>query len=262
MTRVARPSRRRSCGAGGRDAGGGAGYLLHVPGVAEAAGEDRGGERFEARLARQRGVERDQALGGVEQQWRCVAAAPAGERELRAQPLHPRALELVERGELRAREQRVGRFRSARLQLRLRGGERTHSSTRGIGSQLGRPLQEGGGRRNAAAALRPAGRALQLIRHPLVGPGRRLGTVPGASIGIGLLIGRLGQRSMHLLAVARVGGPVGRRADQWMPEPHPDTEFDQRGGLGRPPRVAPDPKPLGRAPQHAHVADRLGRRRQ
>ena len=86
--------------------------------------------------------------------------------------------------------------------------------------------------------------------------------MPGATIGIGIRIGRLGQRSMHVLAVAEVRRPVGRRADERMAEPHPDAELDQRGLLGRPARVASDPEPLGRAPQQAHVADRLGRRHQ
>ncbi len=86
--------------------------------------------------------------------------------------------------------------------------------------------------------------------------------MPGATIGIGIRIGRLGERSMHFLAVAKVRGPVGGRPDERMSEPHPDAEIDQRGLLGRLPRVASDPELLGRAPQQAHVADRFGRRHQ
>jgi hypothetical protein len=86
--------------------------------------------------------------------------------------------------------------------------------------------------------------------------------VPGATIGIGIRIGRLGQRSMHFLAVAKVSGPVGGRAHERMAEPHPDPELDQAGLLGRPARVASDPEALCRAPQQAHVADRFGRRHQ
>ena len=86
--------------------------------------------------------------------------------------------------------------------------------------------------------------------------------MPGATIGIGIGIGRAGQRSMYFLALAKVSCPVGGRADEWMPEPHPDPEVDQRGLLGRPARATADPELLGRAPQQAHVAHRLGRRHQ
>ena len=123
---------------------------------------------------------------------RRVAAAPEGERDLRAQPLHPRALELVERGEFRGREQRVRRFRRARVQLGLGCGERSRTPACGIGSQLGRSLQERGHGRDAAATLRPVGRALQVASDRLVEAGRRVGTMPCSAIGIGLGIGRLG----------------------------------------------------------------------
>ena len=86
--------------------------------------------------------------------------------------------------------------------------------------------------------------------------------MPGATIGIRLRIGRLSQRAMHFLAVAKVSRPVGGRAHERMPEPHPDPELDQRGLLSRPARATSDPELLGRAPQQAHVADRLGRRHQ
>ena len=67
---------------------------------------------------------------------------------------------------------------------------------------------------------------------------------------------------MHFLAIGKVSRPVGGRADERMPEPHPDPELDQRGLLGRPARATSDPELLGRAPQQAHVTDRLGRRHQ
>jgi hypothetical protein len=120
---------------------------------------------------------------------RCRAC---GKRDLRVQPLGPRALEFIERGEFRGRHQRLRRFRRAGLQLRLGGGERSSSPARGIGSQLGRSLQERGHGRNAAAAPGPVGRVFQLSGHRLVETGRRVGTMPGSPIGIGLRIGCLG----------------------------------------------------------------------
>ena len=82
--------------------------------------------------------------------------------------------------------------------------------------------------------------------------------MPRLTIRIGLRIGRLGQRAMHL-PLSEVSGPVDGRAGERMPEAHAWPELDQPALLGRRPRVASDPEPLGGAPQQAHVADRLGR---
>jgi hypothetical protein len=240
----------------------GLGSLADTRPVAEATGVHRRRQRLEVGLASHRGVERLEAPGSSEQQRRSVAAARAGERDLRAQPLQPRALKLVERGELGDRQQLERRVRCRSVELRLRGSHRPLPPPRRIGGQLGRACQERRSRRRTPTGLRPIGRALQLARHRLVGSGRRLRPMPGATIGIGIRIARLGQRSMHFLALAEVWGPVGGRAHERVPEPHPDAELDQPGLLGRPARVASDPKPRGGAPQQAHVADRLGRRHQ
>ena len=192
-----RRSRRRRCGPGGL------GRLPHPDGAAEPAGEHRRSERFEIRLARQRGIERLEAFGGLEQQRWGVAAAPAGERDLCAQPLQPRALKLVERAHLRGGEQLGRRIRRGSLELGLSGGERSRSPAGGVGSELGRPLQERGRGRDAAAALCAVGRALELVGHRLVGPRGSVGAMPRPAIGIDLRIGRLGQRTMHALAVSQ-----------------------------------------------------------
>jgi hypothetical protein len=67
---------------------------------AEAPGVDRCGERFEVGLAGEAGVQRNEALCRVEQHRQGLVAALAGERDLRAPPLQPGALELVEGPEL------------------------------------------------------------------------------------------------------------------------------------------------------------------
>jgi hypothetical protein len=70
----------------------GLGSLAHAGAIAEPTREHRRRHRLEMRLASHRGVERLQAPGRIEQQGRSVAAAGAGERDLRAQALQPRAL--------------------------------------------------------------------------------------------------------------------------------------------------------------------------
>ena len=75
-------------------------------------------------------------------------------------------------------------------------------------------------------------------------------------------IRRVGERLVHVAAVARVRRAVDRRADERMREAHACAELDQPGRLGRPPGLGADPEPLGGAPQQAHIAERLGRRRQ
>ena len=230
--------------------------------AAESAGVHRRRHRLEMGLAGHRGVERFQAPGGIEQQRRRVAAARPGEHDLRAQPLQPRALKLVQRSKLGRRQQLERRVRCPSVELPLRGCHRPLPPPRRIGGQLSRACQERRSRCRTPTGLRPVGRALQLVRHRLVRPGRRLRPMPGATIGIGIRIGRVGQRPMHFLAVAKVCGSVGGRAHEWMAEPHPDPELDQPGLLGRPARVPSDPEALGRAPQQAHIAHGFGRRHQ
>ena len=162
----------------------GLGHLALVRAGAEAPGEHRRRDRLEVGLAGHRGVQRIEPPGRLEQQRRRVAPAPAGEHDLRAQPLQPRALELVERPELGG-GQELGRGRGVGdVELRLRRGERALDAHGGVGRQLGRPLQERGGRGQPAAALRAVGRARHLGGHRLVRRRRRVRAMPGATVGI------------------------------------------------------------------------------
>ena len=79
------------CGAGGLS------HVQHAGAAAQAAGENRGCQRFEVRLTREPGVQRFEALRRPEQQRGSVASASQSEGELRAQPLQPSTLQLVER---------------------------------------------------------------------------------------------------------------------------------------------------------------------
>ena len=70
----------------------------------------------------------------------------------------------------------------------------------GFGRQHRRALEERGRRGQTPAGLRPAGRALEFPGDVLVGPGRGLRPVPGAAVGIGLRVGGLRQRAVHVLS--------------------------------------------------------------
>ena len=144
-------------------------------------------------LPRQPGVERFEAFGGLEQQRWSVAAPAGGERDLPAQQVGPGSLELVKRSRLRRGQQPQRRIERAGLGRYPRRGQRALRPPGRFERQRGRPFQERGRRRQPAARLRPAGRALQLGSDVLIGPRRRLREVPRPPIGIGARIGRLGE---------------------------------------------------------------------
>ena len=218
----------------------GLGHLALIRAGAEAPGEHRRRDRLEVGLAGHRGVEGLEPPGRLEQQRRRVAPAPAGEHDLRAQPLQPRALELVERPELGGgRESSDAAAASATSSFACAASSARSTRTRGVGRQLGRALQERGGRRQPAAALRAVGRARHLRRHRLVGRRGRVRAMPRAPVGIELRVGRLGERPVHVAAVAagRAARYTAERTSGCEKRTR-STELDQPGGLGRPPGVA------------------------
>jgi hypothetical protein len=86
-------------------------------------GVDRRRDGLELGCASQAGVERLESPGGNEEQrWR-VAPARAPKRDLRPQPLQPRALEPVERRERGGVQQLERLVRCGRVELRLRSGQ-------------------------------------------------------------------------------------------------------------------------------------------
>ena len=198
----------------------GLGHLALIRAGAEAPGEHRRRDRLEVGLAGHRGVQGVEPPGRLEQQRRRVAATPAGEHDLRSQPLQPRALELVEWPELGG-GQEVGRGRHVGdVELRLGRGQRALDAHGGLRRQLGRSLQEGGGRGEPATTLRAVGRARHLRGHRLVRNRRRVRAMPGATVGIDIGIGRVGERLVHVAAVSRGRRAVDRRADERMRESH------------------------------------------
>ena len=238
------------------------GDLARIAAAHQAVGGERRGERVEVGLARERRVERLQPLGGLEQQRGSVAAARRGERDLRVQQLRSRALELVQRSRLRHREQPLRRVGRTGLVLALRGGKRAPRPARRVGRQLGSALVKRGPRRQAAPRPRAPGRALQLGGDLLVEPGRRLGAVPGAAIGIGVGVRGLREGLVDAPADLRRGRSVHRGPHQRMAEAHLGAELDQLRVGGRGARACVDPQRGGRLPQQERITHRLGRRDQ
>ena len=240
----------------------GLGGLTDARLVAEATGEHRRRDRLEMGLASHRGIERFEAPGGMEQQGRSVAAAGAGERDLRAQPLQPGALELVERSKLGGRQQLERRVLCRNIELRLRRSQGPPAPLRRIGCQLRRPCQERRSRRRAPTGPRPVGRALQLAGHRLVNTHRRVSTMPRPSIGVGIRDGRLRQRPVRSSPLGRRRRPIHSGSDQWVAEAHTGADLDQLRVLCRGERAPFDAERLSRAPDERRVTDRLGRGQQ
>ena len=194
------------------------GDLAHPAAKSQAAGEYRGGQRVQVRLAGQLRVERLELAGRLQQQRGRVTAAAGGERDLAAQQVRPSPPEFIRRPSLRGDQQGQGRIERASLVRGLRRGQRPLRPARRVQGQRGRALQEGGRRGQPAARLGPARRALQLRSDVLIGPRRRLRAVPGPAIGIGLRIGRVGQCLVRGPPFGRRRAPVHRRPHQRMPK--------------------------------------------
>ena len=118
------------------------GHLQHTGVGIDSPGVHGRSERLEVCLTCQRGIEWFEPSGRIDKKMRTIATAIEHERDLGVQPLQPRALKLVERGELRSREQLLGGLATPRLQLGLRGSERALSPSCRVRGQRGRSLQE------------------------------------------------------------------------------------------------------------------------
>ena len=251
-------NRPRWFGTRGRGARG-FGGLQHAAGILVAARQQRGPERLQVGLARQFGIERLEASGRVEEQPSGVAAFVV-KGDLSAQVLHSGDPQGVRRAGLDRDEQAQRRVGRAGVALRHGGGEQPLGTASGLRRQHRRALEECRRRGQAPAALRAPGRALELGGDVLVGPGRGMGSVPGATIGIDFRIGGLRQGAVKLLSLLERSRPVGRRAYERMTEPHPRAELEQAGLDRRRCRLNSDSELLGCSPHQQRVADGIGRR--
>jgi protein-tyrosine phosphatase len=235
---------------------------LSPPAAIASVRAARGPRALEMRLASQSGVERFETPGGMEQQSWGVAAAPTGERNLRAQALQAGALNLIERGTIGDRQQLDCRVGRRGVELGLRGSERPAAPLRRVGGQLRRVREERGGRRRSPACPRPLSRPLQLGGHLLVVAHRRVSAMPRTPIGVGVRIGRLRQCPMRSSPLGKDRRPVHRGSHERMPEPDTSSDLDKLRVLRRRKRAPFDAKPASRTPYERRIADRFGRGQQ
>ena len=216
-------------------------------------------ERSQVGLPRGRRIQVDEPLRRGEQRGSGTDAGVHHERHLRAQPCHVSPPARTQRTDLGRRQQVRDERRRAGIQARLRSRQGTDGPLPGVGGQRCGALEEGGGRRPAAAGQGSAGGPLQLVGDVLIGACRRVRPVPGPSVRVLGGIDGLRERSVHVAQQVGVGRAPARGADQWVSEPDARTEFDQPALLGRRRCRGPDALSLQGPPEQWHVAERLDR---
>jgi hypothetical protein len=128
------------------------------------------------------------------------------------------------------------------------------SSVRG---QRGRALEERRRGRDAAAALRASGRALEVGGHGLVRSGGRQGAVPGAAVGGEHGIAHLRERVVDAPSLVDRCGLVDGCAHQRVAEANPIVDLEQSGLRRVSERARVRGEPVGGAPQQRGVAQRV-----
>ena len=113
-------------------------------------------------LSRQLHVESLQPLGGAQEQGRPVASDVGGERDLSAQQLGARPLEIVGHARLSDHQHPQRGVERAGIQIRSCGGERTLHPASGVASQRDGPLKKCRRGSQSTPRLRPSGQALEL----------------------------------------------------------------------------------------------------
>ena len=201
---------------------------MDVGGLRQATREQCRGQRVEIGLARQRhdpaarvGVPppAEAAARHFRDWWRTRSVlagpplGPAGSHRA-ARPRPDRAVRQPRRV---APAWRFACAAASDLPARLAGSTR----------QRRRTFEKRGRRSEPAARLGTCGGAFQIRGDILIWHDCCLRPVPGAAIRVAIGIGRLRKRLMDLRPLSRAGGPIDRRANEWMPEGHARPEHDQ-----------------------------------
>ena len=199
------------------------------------------------RLAGQADVDRLEAPGGAEQQTGSIDVSALVRGNLTAQSLYLRICQRIQRSGLDHDQQAQRLIQRPRITLGSCRGDQPLRPASRFGRQQRRVLQERR-RGQAAAGLGPARRPLQLRGDVLIRSRRRLSPVPGSLVRVDSGIGGLRQCGVDFLPGRHRGRPVGRRAHQRVPEPHPRAELRQPRPRRRPRRLQADSEPPGGPP--------------
>ena len=190
-----------------------------------------------------------------------IAAAPQCERDLPPQQVDVGAHMIVgSRPRLGDPQQIEGIVDGARLELGLCRGQSTLRAAGGLGRQLHRTLEKGGGGREATARLRPGRGMLQLGRDVLIRDGRRVRAIPGATIRVDVRVRGLRESSVDLAPLLRAGCPVDGRANERVAKRHSGGERQQTFRFQNVSSGRRDPEPVCCSPHKRRVADRVRRR--
>jgi hypothetical protein len=227
--------------------------------VAEPAGDARGAQRLQVRLAREGRIERFELPGRVKKQRYRLPAAPQVQGDLPVHALEHGLVEVIQRAGRRGGQKCQGLVGRSGQLLVPRGIERAPRAAAPVGCQCRGAFQERGRHGQPAARLGPPGRALQLLGDVLVGRERRVGAVPGTAVGIAFGIGDHGQGQMRALAFFRRRGAIDRRTQQRVAEGNLRADLKQAVGLRGAHGLGRDTQHPGRPPQQRRLAGRLGR---
>ncbi len=118
------------------------------------------------------------------------------------------------------------RFEVPGIPLRPDSCEQAFPAARRFECQLGRALEKGGSRSQAAARLRPSRGAVELLGDVLVGAGGSVSSVPRVAVRVELGVCRLRQGAVRFLPPLKRRRPVRRRTHQRMAEAHACSDLE------------------------------------
>lgn len=167
-------------------------------------------------------------------------------------PAPPHAVEEIDLDQV---QQRLRLQRRARRQGGLGSADQPSGPRPGLGRQFGRPGQERGAGRVAAAGPRPVGRPFHLIGDPGVRTERGGGPVPGPHVGVGRTVGHPGQHPVRPSALHTRRAAVHRGPHQRVPEGGPGPQRHEPGGLGRARRLGTEAEQPGRVREVPQVVE-------
>ncbi len=153
----------------------------------------------------------------------------------------------------------LGQLGRTRGQCGLRGRDEARELQPTDRGQCGRLGQEPRARRKTAAPSSCRRDSFEPVGHVRVGAEGGLGRMPRLDLGQAQLVGGGRQRPVRPPSLGSLGGVVGGRADQRVPEPDRVVDLDQPGRLGLVDRILRQAPGLAGCPDEVDVAGGVGR---